>query len=86
MRQALWHPNGFDQYSQLVPNDPTQKPIPRDDITFFMTDNFGHTSWVLARHEKDGSTWSTYDLEDHKFYIATCDNSLEMLTMKIAEL
>ena len=51
-----------------------------------MTDNFGHTSWVLARHEKDGSTWSTYDLEDHKFYIATYDNSLEMLTIKIAEL
>ena len=51
-----------------------------------MTDNFGHTSWVLARLEKDRSTWSTYDLEDHKFYIDTYDNSLEMLTMKIAEL
>lgn len=51
-----------------------------------MTDNFGHTSWVLARLEEDRSTWSTYDLEDHKFYIDTYDNSLEMLTMVVAEL
>ena len=53
---------------------------------FFMTDNLGHTSRVLTRLEKDRSTWSTYDLEDHKFYIATYDNNLEMLTMKIAGL
>ena len=51
-----------------------------------MTDNLGHTSRVLTRLEKDRSTWSTYDLEDHKFYIATYDNSLEMLTMEVAEL
>ena len=72
--------------TRLVPDDPIQKAIPRDDITFFMRDNFGHTSWVLTQLDKDQSTWSTYDLEDHKPYIATYDSNLEMLTMKIAGL
>ena len=69
--------------SRVSPINPNMTSIPRDDVTLFMTDNFGHTSWVLTKLEKETSTWKTYDLQDYKHYVAIYDTTLQRLTMKI---
>ena len=70
---------------RMAPNDPAIRDMPRGDMSLFMTDSFGHTSWTHTRFDSRGSYWRTYDLADRKLYYASYSNSLKMLTLRVEE-
>lgn len=59
------------------------QPIPRDDMTAFMEDNFGSTSWAYTRIDNQGTVWKTHDFFEHHSYVASYVPRLRTLTMSI---
>lgn len=70
---------------RMAPNDPFAHEIAREDMTLFMEDSFGHTSWVYTSLGIEENSWRTYDLDTLCSYTATYHRSLRMLVMRIDE-
>lgn len=68
---------------RMAPQDPRLQPIPRDDMTLFMTDNFGHTSWDYTRLDGRGYFWTMHDPRRQRTFHASYAPSLEMLTLRM---
>ena len=68
---------------RMAPQDPRLQPIPREDMTLFMTDNFGHTSWDYTRLDPDGNYWTIHDPAHQRTYHASYTPSMQMLTMRV---